>query len=89
MLHASLPTRRFFALEKFTPEQVRKDESRIWKTTRIFYGGQRRKVRYKELGDVYWQRGAAKRPLRLFVLALLPTGRERVEGCIIAIRLTC
>jgi hypothetical protein len=75
--HASLPTRRFFALEKFTPEQVRKDESRIWKTTRIFYGGQRRKVRYKELGDVYWQRGAAKRPLRLFVLAPTPYRKRK------------
>ena len=76
---ASLPTRRFFALEKFTPEQVRKEESRIWKTTRIFYGGKRRKVRYKELGDVYWQRGAAKRPLRLFVLAPTPY-RKRKSG---------
>jgi DDE superfamily endonuclease len=74
---ASLPTRRFFALEKFTPEHVRKDESRIWKTTRIFYGGKRRRVRYKELGDVYWQRGAAKRPLRLFVLAPTPYRKRK------------
>jgi hypothetical protein len=65
---ASLPTRRFYALEKFTPEQVRKEQSRGWKTTRIFYGGKRRKVRYKELGNVYWQRGAAKRPLRPYSL---------------------
>jgi hypothetical protein len=56
--------RRFFALEEFTPEQVRKDESRAWKTTRIFYGGKRRKIGYKEFGNVYWQRGAAKRPRR-------------------------
>jgi hypothetical protein len=76
---ASLPTRRFFALEKFTPEQVRKDVSRIWKTTRIFYGGKRRTLRYKELGDVYWQRGAAKRPLRLLVLAPTPY-RKRKSG---------
>ena len=76
---ASLPTRRFFALEKFTPEQVRKDQSQLWKTTRIFYGGKRRKVRYKELGDVYWQRGAARRPLRLLVLAPTPY-RKRKSG---------
>ena len=76
---ASLPARRFFALEKFTPEQVRKDESRGWKTTRIFYGGKRRKVRYKELGNVDWQRGAAKRPLRLLVLAPTPY-RKRKSG---------
>ena len=61
------------------PEQVRKDQSQLWKTTRIFYGGKRRKVRYKELGDVYWQRGAARRPLRLFVLAPTPY-RKRKSG---------
>ena len=76
---ASLPTRCFFALEKSTPEQVRKDQSQLWKTTRIFYGGKRRKVRYKELGDVYWQRGAARRPLRLLVFAPTPY-RKRKSG---------
>jgi hypothetical protein len=74
---APLPTRRFFAPEKFTPEQVRKDESCAWKTTKIFYGGKRRKIRFKELGDVYWQRGAAKRPLRLFVLAPTPYRKSK------------
>jgi hypothetical protein len=75
--HAPANTRRFYALEKFTPEQVRKDESRAWKTTRIFYGGKRRKMRYKELGDVYWQRGAGKRPIRLFVLAPTPYRKSK------------
>jgi hypothetical protein len=70
--HAPANTKRFYALEKFTPEQVRKDDSRVWKTAKIFYGGKRRKIRYKEIGGVYWQRGAARRPLRLFVLAPTP-----------------
>ena len=74
---APVHTRRFFALEKFTPEQVRKEENRAWKTTKIFYGGKRRKVRYKELGDVYWQRGAARWPLRLFVLAPTPYRKSK------------
>jgi hypothetical protein len=74
---ALLPTRRFFALEKFTPEQVRKDENRASKTTKIFYGGKRRKIRYKELRDVYWQRGAGKRPLRLFVIAPTPYRKSK------------
>jgi len=74
---APAPARRFFALEKFTPEQVRKDESRDWKTTRIFYGGKRRTIRYKELGNIYWQRGAARRPLRLFVLAPTPYRKSK------------
>src|SRR5258708_3536348 len=32
-------SRRFYAPEKFTPEQVRPDENLILKTTKIFYGG--------------------------------------------------
>jgi hypothetical protein len=69
---ASADSRRFYGVEKFTPEQVRKDDSRGWKTTKIFYGGKRRKVRYKETTDVYWQRGAGQRPVRLIVIAPAP-----------------
>ena len=69
---ASADSRRFYGVEKFTPEQVRKDDSRGWKTTKIFYGGKRRKVRYKETTDVYWQRGAGRRPVRLIVIAPAP-----------------
>ena len=65
-------TRRFYGIEKFTPEQVRQDEGRDWKTVKIFYGGKRRKIRYKEVVDVYWQRGAKQRPLRLIVIAPTP-----------------
>jgi DDE superfamily endonuclease len=75
--HAAANTRRFYAPEKFTPEQVRKDDGRGWKTTRIFYGGKRRKIRYKEVGDLYWQRGAAKRPLRLIVIAPTPYRKSK------------
>jgi hypothetical protein len=64
--------RRFYAQEKFTPQQVRQDASRDWKTTKIFYGGKRRKIRYKEVAEVYWQRGAKQRPLRLIVIAPTP-----------------
>ena len=64
--------RRFYGTEKFTPEQVRQDRSREWKTTKIFYGGKRRKIRYKEAAEVYWQRGAKQRPLRLIVIAPTP-----------------
>jgi DDE superfamily endonuclease len=65
-------SRRFYGVDKFTPEQVRQDDSRGWKTTKIFYGGKRRKVRYKEVADVYWQRGAGQRPVRLIVIAPTP-----------------
>ena len=69
---AAEDSRRFYAADKFTPEQVRKDEKRDWKTSKVFYGGKRRKIRYKELGGVYGQRGAGQRPLRLIVIAPTP-----------------
>lgn len=72
-------SRRFYAADKFTPEQVRVDESRPWKATRIFYGGKCRKVEYKEITQVFWQGGARKRPLRLLVVR--PTRyRKRHSG---------
>lgn len=74
---ASGDARRFYALEKFTPEQVRQDENLAWKTTTIFYGGKRRKIRYKEVHNVYWQRGGRKRPLRLIVIAPTPYRKSK------------
>lgn len=69
---APLGGRRFYAVETFTPEQVRKDDSIPWKTTKIFYGGKRRTIRYKEICGVLWQHGAKRRRLRLFVIAPTP-----------------
>lgn len=65
-------SRRFYAQEKFTPEEVLKDEAIPFKTAKIFYGGKRRKVSYKVLHPVYWQGGAGQRPLRLIVIAPTP-----------------
>lgn len=61
-------SRRFYDTRKFTPEQVRLDESIAWKSTRLFYGGKWRKVEYKEIAGIYWQGGAQQRPLRLLVV---------------------
>jgi hypothetical protein len=72
--------RLFYGKAKFTPEQIRQDESLGWRQARIFHGGQWRKVRYKEVSAVYWQTGARQRPLRLFVVAPIPyqaPGRPR------------
>jgi hypothetical protein len=71
--------RRFYNAEKFTPEQVRQDEAQPWKETKVFYGGKRRKVRYKEVAAVYWQGGAGRCPLRLLVVAPTPY-RKRKSG---------
>lgn len=72
-------SRRFYSPDKFTPEQVRQEEKRPWKTTRLFYGGKRRHVRFKEVTPVYWQGGARRRPLRLLVVAPTPY-RKRKSG---------
>jgi hypothetical protein len=72
-------SRRFYAIDKFTPEQVRKDDQTYgWKQTRIFYGGKRRKVRYKVVPSVYWEGGAKRRPLRLIVVA--PTAYRKSKS---------
>jgi hypothetical protein len=72
-------SRRFYAIDKFTPEQVRQDDQTYgWKQTRIFYGGKRRKVRYKAVPSVYWEGGAKRRPLRLIVVA--PTAYRKSKS---------
>jgi len=68
---------RFYAAEKFTPEQVRQDETQPWKVTKVFYGGKWRKVRYKEVPLVYWQGGAGRCPLRLLVAAPTPYRKRK------------
>jgi len=70
-------SRRFYGVEKFTPEQVRQDDGRDWKTTKIFHGGKRRKIRCKEVAGVYWQRGAGQRRLRLLVIAPTPYRKSK------------
>ncbi len=76
-LAAPQGSRRFYDADKFTPEQVRQDPARKWKTTCVFYGGKRRKVRYKELQPVYWQSAASRRPLRLIVIAPTPYRKSK------------
>lgn len=62
--------RRFYGQTKFTPEQVRRRNSRAqWQKAQIFHGGCYREVRYKELTKVYWQGGAQKRVVRLLVVS--------------------
>jgi hypothetical protein len=61
---------RFYGKTKFSPQMVRKRDSLgCWMETEIFHGGCYRKVRYKEVNGVYWQRGAKRQAVRLFVVA--------------------
>ena len=59
---------RFYDQAVFTPKQALEDEQTPWKEVRLFYGGKRRLVRFKEIPDLYWQSGAKKRPLRLVII---------------------
>ncbi|MGH9631405.1 MAG: hypothetical protein ACRD7E_24135 [Bryobacteraceae bacterium] len=86
---AAAGSRRFYDTTRFTPEQTRLDDSIAWQKVRVFYGGQWRKFRYKELSQIFWRTGGRKRPLRLLVLAPIPykvPGRPKRN---IVIRLSC
>ena len=74
---ASPPSRRFYDPSPFTPEQVRQDASHPWKQTQLFYGGKRRRIRYKEVAQVYWRHGSGQIPLRLFVVAPTPYRKRK------------
>lgn len=65
-------TRKVYGDYKFTPEDVRKDDSKPWKITQIYHGGKWREVRYKEVKNVLWQTGTKLQPLRLIVVAPIP-----------------
>lgn len=69
---APAASRGVYGAVKFTPEQIRQDPHITWRKVRIFYAGQWRKIRYKQLSGVLWESGALQRPLRLFVLAPIP-----------------
>jgi hypothetical protein len=64
--------RRVYGKERFSPEAVRQNESIPWQKCRIHFGGAWRDIRYKEVGNVLWQRGAGRRFLRLLVVAPQP-----------------
>lgn len=65
-------THRVYDPISFTPEQVRADETIPWQTTRVYHGGQRRVVRYKEMARIHWKSGAKRAMLRLIVVAPTP-----------------
>ena len=55
----------------FTPEEVRKKD-KAWRWAQVYLGGKQRRVRFKEVKEVLWQRGAGQRRLRLIVIAPVP-----------------
>lgn len=69
--------RRFYDTYKFTPEEVRQDESREWETAKIFHGGEVREVFFKEVKQVCWQSGAKRQLLRLIIVRPIPYRRTK------------
>jgi len=67
----SMPA-RVYSPDTFTPESILKDDALPWQTTKVFFGGQYREVRYKEVSHVLWRTGAGRNPLRLIVVAPTP-----------------
>ena len=63
---------RKYALEIFTPEDVRQSRRCLWRTCKISYGHRRHRLRYKLVEPVFWRRGAGIRKLRLIVIAAVP-----------------
>jgi hypothetical protein len=65
-------SRRKYDPQVFSPEQMRQNETLLWQKARVYYGGQRRDIRYKEVKEVLWQRGARTKRLRLIIIAPMP-----------------
>jgi len=65
-------SKKFYGKNKFTPEQIRQDETIPWNKTSVYHGGKWREVRFKEVDKVLWQRGTKKQFLKLIVIAPTP-----------------
>jgi hypothetical protein len=61
----------------FTPEEVRKDKERRWRTAGVHFGGAQQTIRYKEVPTLCWPGGSAARVLRLLVIASTPYRRRK------------
>jgi len=68
-LHEPEGSRRFYALETFTPDSVRQDESRAWQQAEVYHSSAWRAVRFKELSALHWRQGSKRRTLRLLIIA--------------------
>lgn len=72
LCYRSASSRKVYGDNKFTPEEIRKDEIIPWQTRSFFYGGEWREMRYKEVLHVLWEHGTKRKDLRLIVLAPMP-----------------
>lgn len=73
---------RVYAKERFTPEDIRTNEAIPYQMINAFYGGCFREVRVKQMSNLLWQRGTARQPVRLIVIApqpYRPTPNSRIR----------
>jgi hypothetical protein len=71
-LEDTTTSRRYYSVNTFTPQSVRQDESIEYHNALLYLGKKLRKVRYKKVDNVLWQRGAGRKKLRLIVIAPKP-----------------
>lgn len=55
-----------------TPEQLCKDDAKPWQEIEVFFGGERRQLRAKQLGPVRWRVAGGRRDLQVVVVAPTP-----------------
>lgn len=60
---------RKYGPEMPTPEQMRTDDSIPWQTDWFLISGKRRKIRFKVIDHVCWQKVTKDRPVRLLIIA--------------------
>lgn len=76
----STEKRKFYGDKKYTPHDLYKDENKTPRKAFVFYGRRAVSIKYKERAEVYWQRGAQKRPLRNIVVYGVKYRRNK-KGC--------
>jgi len=63
---------RFYSKDKFSPKDIYQDKDIQWEKSIAIMGGEKRDVRYKEIKEVFWQKGSGKKELRLIVISPYP-----------------
>lgn len=69
--HTGRGRRKIYGDRLPTPDEIRRDDSYLWKTERIFATGKYHNLRYKVVSPVLWQRGTGRKRCRLFIIAPL------------------
>jgi len=60
--------RQVYGKKKFTPEHIRKHSNLPWRQVSVTQRGITHVLQIREMGNILWQGGARRRPLRLIVI---------------------